>query len=81
MKKRETTVAFLAGVAVTGAFFAGMGMGSANGSAAVQQVQIVGIKGKPGYGWDSVTAEVKMPGGLSGSGIPVRVQNTRDFPR
>ena len=40
--KRETTLAFLAGVTVTGAFFAGMGMGSANGSAA-EPLRYVGI--------------------------------------
>lgn len=42
MKKRETTMAFLAGVTVTGAFFAGMGMGSANGSAD-EPLRYVGI--------------------------------------
>ncbi len=48
MKKRETTMAFLAGVTVTGAFFAGMGMGSAKGSAD-EPLRYVGIYKAGGF--------------------------------
>ena len=77
--KRETTMAFLAGVTVTGAFFAGMGMGSANGSGAIQQVQIVGISQKPGQGWEKIPAELKLDSYMKSTGIPVNLQGHSIF--
>ena len=40
---KQATLGFLGGVAVTGAFFAGMGAGSMRDDPPVQKVEIVGI--------------------------------------
>ncbi len=72
--KRETTMAFLAGVIVTGAFFAGMGMGSASGSGVVQKMQIVNSAGNNVFGAGTLF-------GGSNMGIPITVRNASDFSR
>ncbi len=72
--KRETTMAFLAGMVVTGAFFAGMGMGSASGSGEVQKMQIVNSVGKNVFG-----AGVLFGG--SNMGLPITVKNASAFAR
>ena len=72
--KRETTMAFLAGVVVTGAFFAGMGMGSASGSGAVQKMQIVNSVGNNVFGAGTLFGGPNM-------GIPITVRNASAFSR
>ncbi|MCP4067673.1 MAG: hypothetical protein GY885_12610 [Phycisphaeraceae bacterium] len=72
--KRETTVAFLAGTIVAGAFFAGLGMGSASGSAATQKMEIVNSAGSNVFGAGTLF-------GGSNMGMPITVRNASDFAR
>ena len=71
--KRETTMAFLAGTIVAGAFFAGLGMGSASGSAA-QKMEIVNSAGSNVFGAGTLF-------GGSNMGVPITVRNAADFSR